>query len=78
MRPPTDAGTGAPVSFGRFPSLIAWLIVAALLVLTGSRWPQLAYGTLALALLYLLVTNTDRVGELGDAITSNFAAPLSR
>lgn len=86
MRPPaaTDQGAGSgrgavPVSLGgRYPSLIAWMIVAGLLVLTGSRWPSFAYGTIALALLYLLVTNTDRVDDLAAAITTNLGTPFQR
>jgi hypothetical protein len=55
------------------PQLLATAGVAVLLALGGSRYPVWAYGTLALILVYLLLSNVQPVAELVDDLVVNFA-----
>jgi hypothetical protein len=57
-------------------SLAAWGLVVVGLVLVGQRAPAYAYGTLALIVMYLLLTHAGEVSGQVNQLLRGFAAPL--
>ena len=57
-------------------TLLGWVVFVTLLVVAGEKVPQLAYGTLALALLYLTVTHGTEVQALTGDLLAGLARPF--
>jgi len=67
----SSGGTGGELSPYRTDAgvtILAWVIIAGAAVLLVDRSPEMVYGTLLLALLYLMLSRAGDIGELAAGV----------